>query len=105
MRSDGTHVCSNHSDRHAVGNTDTRRHHARRQPPTAEDLARLDAQTKTALDSILTGTTQSRTSLEREFPALSKAAAPFKTFDEPDHVAGEKLSFLEAEKAIKARQG
>ena len=70
------------------------------QPPTVEDLARLDAQTKTALDSILTGTTQSRTSLEREFPALSKAAAPFKTFDEPDHVAGEKLSFLEAEKAI-----
>ena len=69
-------------------------------PPTAEDLARLDAQTKTALDSILTGTTQSRTSLEREFPALSKASEPFKTFDEPDHVAGEKLSFLEAEKAI-----
>ena len=70
------------------------------QPPTIEELARLDAQTKTALDSILTGTTQSRTSLEREFPALSKAAAPFKTFDEPDHVAGEKLSFLEAERAI-----
>ena len=69
-------------------------------PPTAEDLERLDAQTKTALDSILTGTTQSRTSLEREFPALSKASEPFKTFDEPDHVAGEKLSFLEAEKAI-----
>jgi hypothetical protein len=68
--------------------------------PTAEDLARLDAQTKTALDSILTGATQSRNSLEKEFPALSKAAAPFKTFDEPDHVAGEKLSFLEAEKAI-----
>ena len=73
-------------------------------PPTAEDLARLDAQTKTALDSILTGTTQSRTSLEREFPALSKAAAPFKTFDEPDHVAGEKLSFLEAERAIQRDQ-
>ena len=72
--------------------------------PTAEDLARLDAQTKTALDSILTGTTQSRTSLEREFPALSKAAAPFKTFDEPDHVAGEKLSFLEAERAIQRDQ-
>ena len=70
------------------------------QPPTIEELARLDAQTKTALDSILTGTTQSRTSLEREFPALSKASEPFKTFDEPDHVAGEKLSFLEAEKAI-----
>ena len=76
----------------------------RPQPPTAEDLDRLDAQTKTALDSILTGTTQSRTSLEREFPALSKAAAPFKTFDEPDHVAGEKLSFLEAERAIQRDQ-
>ena len=74
------------------------------QPPTVEDLARLDAQTKTALDSILTGTTQSRTSLEKEFPALSKAAAPFKTFDEPDHVAGEKLSFLEAERAIQRDQ-
>ena len=72
--------------------------------PTAEDLARLDAQTKTALDSILTGTTQSRTSLEREFPALSKASEPFKTFDEPDHVAGEKLSFLEAERAIQRDQ-
>ena len=69
-------------------------------PPTVEELARLDAQTKTALDSILTGTTQSRTALEREFPALAKASEPFKTFDEPDHVAGEKLSFLEAEKAI-----
>ena len=70
---------------------------APRPPPRT---SRLDAQTKTALDSILTGTTQSRTSLEREVPALSKAAAPFKTFDEPDHVAGEKLSFLEAERAI-----
>ena len=69
-------------------------------PPTAEDLARLDAQTKTALDSILTGTTQSRTALEREFPALSKAAAPFKTFDEPDHEESNRMSFLEAERAI-----
>ena len=73
-------------------------------PPTADELERLDAQTKTALDSILTGATQSRTALEREFPALSKAAAPFKTFDEPDHVAGEKLSFLEAERAIQRDQ-
>ena len=73
-------------------------------PPTADELERLDAQTKTALDSILTGTTQSRTSLEKEFPALAKAAAPFKTFDEPDHVAGEKLSFLEAERAIQRDQ-
>ena len=72
----------------------------RPQPPTAEDLDRLDAQTKTALDSILTGTTQSRTSLEREFPALSKAAAPFKTFDEPDHEESNRMSFLEAERAI-----
>jgi len=73
-------------------------------PPTAEDLARLDAQTKTALDSILTGTTQSRTSLEREFPALSKAAAPFKTFDEPDHEESNRMSFLEAERAIQRDQ-
>ena len=73
-------------------------------PPTADELERLDAQTKTALDSILTGATQSRTALEREFPALFKAAAPFKTFDEPDHVAGEKLSFLEAERAIQRDQ-
>ena len=73
-------------------------------PPTAEDLARLDAQTKTALDSILTGTTQSRNALEREFPALSKAAAPFKTFDEPDHEESNRMSFLEAERAIQRDQ-
>ena len=100
MRSDGTHVLLKPFRQHMQQVTLTHAGTMRAAPPTAEDLARLDAQTKTALDSILTGTTQSRTSLEREFPALSKAAAPFKTFDEPDHVAGEKLSFLEAERAI-----
>ena len=73
-------------------------------PPTAEELERLDAQSKAALDSILTGTMQSRNSLEKEFPALSKAAAPFKTFDEPDHEEGNRMSFLEAERAIQRDQ-
>ena len=100
MRSDGINT-ENHSNKKNMQQiTLTHTGIMRAAPPTIEELERLDAQTKTALDSILTGTTQSRTSLEREFPALSKAAAPFKTFDEPDHVAGEKLSFLEAEKAI-----
>ena len=73
-------------------------------PPTAEELERLDAQSKAALDSILTGTMQSRNSLEKEFPALSKAAAPFKTFDEPDHEESNRMSFLEAERAIQRDQ-
>ena len=100
MRSDGINTEKHSNKKHMQQLTLPYAGTMRPAPPSAEELARLDAQTKTALDSILTGTTQSRTSLEREFPALSKAAAPFKTFDEPDHVAGEKLSFLEAEKAI-----
>ena len=69
-------------------------------PPTIEELARLDAQTKTALDSILTGTTQSRTSLERSSPPSPKPPSTVQDLRRARPCCREKLSFLEAEKAI-----
>ena len=104
MRSDGINTENYSNKKHRQQVTLTHAGTMRAAPPTAEDLDRLDAQTKTALDSILTGATQSRSSLEREFPALSKAAAPFKTFDEPDHEESNRMSFLEAERAIQRDQ-
>ena len=99
MRSDGTLTHSNKYAPSLVYN-DAHAGTMLRAPPTAAELEALDAQSKKALDTILTGTIQSSASLAEEFPALAQAAEPFKTFCEPDNEHGTAMALNEAEKAI-----